>query len=84
MMMTGIFAQPLDPKEKQTRLTEDIGKDIQDRCGLYETVCLAKAAGVEHLTARRSAAGWKQICTTGERTDVATYRVPFHENKDIP
>lgn len=27
------------PKQKsKTRLTENIGEDIQDRCGLYETV----------------------------------------------
>ena len=60
MMMTwDIFAQPLNAKAKKQkhdslRISVKMSKTAAACMRLF---CLAKAAGVEHLTARRSAAG---------------------------
>lgn len=55
--MTGMFAQPLinkDSKQDLLRMSVKISKTAAACMRLF---CLAKAAGVEHLTACLSAAG---------------------------
>ncbi len=59
MMMTAdIFAQPFDAKGKAKQDSLRISvKMSKTAAACMRLFCLAKAAGVEHLTARRSAAG---------------------------
>lgn len=59
-LRSAIECQSKKAKQDSLRISVKMSKTAAACMRLF---CRAKAAGVEHLTARRSAAGWKQIST---------------------